>query len=207
MIKAANSKIIVRVDPSQKNEIKIGDITMTTALLFENNYREKSPVVGVIVQGNEFVKQGQVALFHHNHFHLPSPYHVEDDLFSVPFNKTFFGVLNEDGDIEPMCGNIICERVLVEYAMPVPVDEQKTHIDRARIINPGLVKPYKSGELIFHRPHAGYDIVYNWFGEERRVTKVHEDMIIGYVENKYGFKQFRIDGYNFDFKGLNPIIP
>lgn len=180
MIKAANSKIIVRVDPTQKNEIKIGDITMTTALLFENNYREKSPVVGVIVQGNEFVKEGQVALFHHNSFYLPSPYHIGDDLFIVPFNKTFFGILNEDGEIEPMCGNIICERVPVEYAMPVPVEQQKTHTDRARVVNPGET-PYKPGGLIFHRPNAGYDIVYNWLGEERRRTKVHDSMLIGFI--------------------------
>lgn len=180
MIKAANSKIIVRVDPTQKNEIKIGGITMTTALLFENNYREKSPTVGIIVQGNEHVREGQVALFHHNSFYLPSPYHIEDDLFSVPFSKTFFGILNEDGEIEPMCGNIICDRVPIEYAMPVPMEQQKTHIDRAVVVNPGEL-PYKSGELIFHRVHAGYDIVYNWFGEERRRTKVSDDMVIGYV--------------------------
>ncbi|HEX2608728.1 MAG TPA: hypothetical protein VHK91_15200, partial [Flavisolibacter sp.] len=69
MIKAANSKLIVRVDPTQKNEIKIGGVIMTAALLFENNYREKSPTVGVIVQGNEYLKEGDVALFHHNHFY------------------------------------------------------------------------------------------------------------------------------------------
>jgi hypothetical protein len=154
---------------------------MTAALLFENNYREKSPTIGVIVQGNEYLKEGDVALFHHNHFYQPSPYWIGDDLFSVPFNKTVFGILDEEGNINPICGNIICERVPIEYAMPVPVEQQKTYIDRARVINPGQVKPYKSGELIFHRPNAGYDIVYNWFGEERRVTKVHEDMIIGKV--------------------------
>lgn len=181
MIKAANNKLVVRVDPTQKNEIKIGGVVMTAALLFENNYREKSPTIGVIVHGNEYLKEGDAALFHHNHFYQPSPYWIGDDLFSVPFNKTVFGVLDESGSITPMCGNIICERVPVEYAMPVPVEQKKTYIDRARVINPGQVNPYKPGELIFHRPHAGYDIVYNWFGEERRVTKVHEEMVIGVV--------------------------
>lgn len=176
--KAANNKIVVRVDPRQKNEFKIGDTVVAAALLFENNYREKSPVAGVIVHGNEYLREGEVALFHHNHFYQPSPYWIGDDLFSVPFNKTIFGVLDESGDINPMCGNIICERVPVEYAMPVPVEEQKTHTDRARVINPGQA-PYKEGQLIFHRPSAGYDIVYNWNGYERRVTKVHEEMVIG----------------------------
>lgn len=180
MIKAANNKIIVRVDPNQKNEIRIGGITLTAALLFEHNYREKSPVVGEIVLGNDHIKEGQIAIFHHNHFYMPSPYWIGDNLFSVPFNKTIFGTLDENGEINPMCGNIICQRVPIEYAVPVPVEERKTHIDRAKVINPGQVS-YSPGQLIFHRPHAGYDIVYNWFGEERRVTKVHESMIIGFI--------------------------
>lgn len=181
MIKATNSKIIVRVDPSQKNEIKMGGITMTTALLFENNYREKSPTIGVVVQGNEFIVPGEVALFHHNHFTMPSPYHIEDDLFSVPFNKTLFGVLDEDGNIHPMCGNLLCHRVPIETPIPVPIEEQKTYTDRAIVISRNHPK-YKFGQMIFHRPFAGYDIVYNWFGEEIRVTKVSDDMIIGWAE-------------------------
>lgn len=180
MIKPANNKLIVRVDPNQKNEIKIGRTTLTTALLFENNYRERSPVVGVIVHGNEVLKEGDVALFHHNHFYQPSPYWIGADLFSVPFNKTIFGILNEEGHIKPMCGNIICVRVPIKYNIPVPIEEQKTYIDRAFVINPGQTS-YDPGQLIFHRPYAGYDIVYNWKGEERRRTKVHEDMIIGYL--------------------------
>lgn len=180
MIKAANNKIIVRVDPNQKNEIRIGNLTMTAALLFENNYREKSPTIGVVVQGNDFIVDGEVALFHHNHFHMPSPYHIEGDLFSVPFNKTLFGILDEDGNIAPMCGNVLCQRVPIEYEMPVSMDERKTYIDRAIIISNNHPE-YKFGQLIFHRPHAGYDIVYNWFGEERRRTKVHEDMIVGFM--------------------------
>lgn len=180
MIKPANNKIIVRVDPDQKNEIKIGGITFTTALKFENNYREKSPVVGVIVKGNEHLKEGDVALFHHNSFYLPSPYYIGDNLFSVPYNKTIFGTLDENGNITPMCGNIICERVPIEYSIPIPIEQCKTHIDRAKCINPGET-PYNPGQLLFHRLNAGYDIVYNWNGEERRVTKVHSDMIIGYM--------------------------
>ena len=180
MIKAANSKIIVRVDPTQKNEIKIGETTLTTALLFENNYRERSPVVGVIVHGNDVLKEGDVAIFHHNTFYQPSPFWIGADLFSVPFNKTIFGILNKNGEIEPIYGNIICERVPIEYAVPIPIEERKTYTDRAKVINSGNT-PYNPGQLIFHRFSAGYDIVYNWRGEERRRTKVHSDMIVGWI--------------------------
>lgn len=175
-----NDRIIVSVDGTQKNLIKIGGIELVTALLFENNYRERSPVIGVIVQGNDILKEGDVAIFHHNSFYQPSPYWIGDDLFSVPFNKTIFGILNENGEINPICGNIICERVPIEYAIPIPIEERKTYTDRVKVVNPGST-PYAPGQLLFHRFSAGYDIVYNWKGEERRRTKVSEDMVVGYI--------------------------
>jgi hypothetical protein len=162
----------------QKDEFTIGGVTVKSALPFETNYREKSPVVGEIVQGNAYVKDGSLCIFHHNHFYQPSPYYLYDDLYSVPFNKTLFGTVDAQGELQPLCGNLICDRVPETYVLPVPIEHQKTHIDRAVVIRPGLA-PYKSGQMIFHRPHAGYDIVYNWNGIVKRVTKVHEEMVVG----------------------------
>lgn len=176
-----NGKITVKVDMKQKNTFKLGDITVSTALKFETNYREKSPVVGLIIEGNRFIKPGQIAIFHHNHFYPPSPYFVQDDLFSVPFNQTVFGVLTEDGKIKPMCGNIICERIDIPTPLPVPIEHRKTYIDRVKVLDAGS-QPYQPGQLIFHKPNAGYDIVYNYNGVEIRVTKVHSDFIVGYVK-------------------------
>lgn len=179
-MKPVNNKIIVRVDMRQKDHISIGGITVRTALPFEHNYREKSPVVGVIVQGNTYIKEGDIAIFHHNHFYPPSPYYLMDDLYSVPFNKTLFGVLDTFGNIKPMCGNIICRRVPIEYEIPIPVEQMKMHANRVKVINAGYA-PYRFEQLIFHRPNAAYDIVYNWNGIEKRVTKVHEDMVVGMI--------------------------
>lgn len=179
-MRATNGRIIVQVNMKQKDEFTIGEVTVKAALLYETNYREKSPVVGLIQQGNAYVKEGQIGIFHHNHFYRPSPYYLYDDLYSVPFNKTLFGVIDDQGEIQPMCGNIICQRVPIEYSLPVPVEHQKTHIDRALVVRPGDT-PYKPGQLIFHRPNAGYDIVYNWNKIEKRVTKVYVEMVVGMV--------------------------
>lgn len=176
-----NGKIVVQVDMKQKDTFKLGDITVSTALKYETNYREKSPVVGLIVEGNRYVKPGEIAIFHHNHFYPPSPYFLMDDLFSVPFNQTVFGVLTDDGKISPMCGNLICERVEIPSFLALPVEQRKTYTDRARVIDAGT-QPYKPGQLIFHKPSAGYDIVYNYNGVEIRVTKVHSDFIVGFVK-------------------------
>lgn len=179
-MRVVQGRILVQVNMKQKDEFTVGGITVKAALPFETNFREKSPVVGLILQGNAYVKEGDLGIFHHNHYYPPSPYYLQDDLFSVPFNKTLFGIIDKDGEIQPMCGNIICERVPVEYSMPVPVEHRKTHIDRVRVTRPGL-EPYKPGQLIFHRKNAGYDIVYNWNGIEKRVTKIHTEMVVGVV--------------------------
>lgn len=180
-MRATHDRIIVAVNMKQKDEFTIGEITVKAALLYETNYREKSPVVGLIQQGNAYVKEGQIGIFHHNHFYRPSPYYLYDDLYSVPFNKTLFGVIDDQGEIQPMCGNIICQRVPIEYSLPVPIEHQKTHIDRALVTRPGDTS-YKPGQLIFHRLNAGYDIVYNWNKIEKRVTKIHEEMVVGVVK-------------------------
>lgn len=164
----------------QKDTFTIGGITVSTALKYETNYRERSPVVALIVEGNRFIKPGQIGIFHHNHFYPPSPYFVENDLFSVPFNQTVFGVLTDEGAINPMCGNIICERVEIPTPLPVPPEYRKTYLDRAIVLDAGT-QPYKKGQLLFHKPSAGYDIVYNYQGIEKRVTKVHADFVVGYI--------------------------
>jgi hypothetical protein len=177
-LKPANDKVIVRVNMAQKDTILVGGIKVSTAMKFETNYREKSPVVAEIVQGNKYVKPGQIGLFHHNHFYPPSKYGLYDDLYSVPFNRTMFGTLDGEGNLNPMCENIICERVWIESTIPLPISERKTYIDRAICLDPGWTK-YKKGQLLFHRLNAGYDIVYNWNGIEKRVTKIHAEFIVG----------------------------
>lgn len=175
---AVHDRLIVRVNMAQKDTMIVGGIKVSTALKFEINYREKSPVVAEIVQGNKFLHQGQIILNHHNHYQPPSPYYLENDLFSIPFNLTVFGVLDERGLLRPMCGNMICERVEIPSLLPIPVEQRKTYIDRVVVVDPGWTK-HKPGSLLFHRKNAGYDIVYNWQGIERRITKVHENQVVG----------------------------
>lgn len=180
-MKSVNNKVLVRVNMEQKNYMKIGSIVLQTANKYATNYREKSPVVGQFVETNQFFREGDIALFHHNHFYHPSPYFLQDDLYSVPMNKTIFGTVDSHGEMTPVMGNMICKRIPVETYLPLPSDQQKTHINRYEIVNPGWTK-YKAGDIIFTRPHSGYDIIYMWDTEKRVVTKVSEDMVCGIVK-------------------------
>lgn len=181
MINPTNGKILVSCNMKQKNSMMIGDVELSTALKYELNYREKSPVIVSVVEGNAYVKEGDVLLVHHNTLYTPSPYYLYDNLFSIPATgKILFAVIKPDGSIKPIMGNLICEKVSIPSALPLPPEQVKTYTDRAIVKDAGL-SPYKKGQLIFHRPSAGYDICYIYNGVENRVTKVDSAQVCGFV--------------------------
>jgi hypothetical protein len=179
-----NDKIIVSCSMKQKDTMKIGDIEVSTAIRFETNYREKSPTVACVVEGNAYVKEGDILLCHHNTFYTPSPYYLYDNLFSIPATgKLIFAIVGADGKLKPVFDNIICTRVEIPSLLPLPPEKIKTYTDRAIVKDAGLL-PYKKDQLIFHRPSAGYDIVYIYNGVESRVTKVPAEQVTGFVSGK-----------------------
>ena len=178
-MKAVNNRILVRVDMGQKDSIRVGGVLLSSAIKFETNYREKSPVLAEIVEGNRWLPNGMIICCHHNHFYSPSPYQLENDLFSIPFNKTIFATVNKSGKLSAVCGNIFGERVKKKSLLHVEPPEY--YIDRVVLKDKGWTS-YKEGSTILCRPNAPYDIVYNWQGEERRVTKVDSEQICGYFK-------------------------
>jgi|SRR6185369_14677320 len=176
-----NGKIMVRCNLKQKDTMKVGGIIMSCAQKFKTNYREKSPVICEVVQGNRLLKPGTVILAHHNTFYTPSPFHVQDDLFSIPFAKTLFAIVEKDGHLKPICGNILCDRVDVPTPLPVPPEHRKQYIDRV-VVTDGYGTKYKKGQLLFTRPHSYYEIVFMYNDVETKVHKCHSDMVVGYVK-------------------------
>lgn len=175
-----HGKVVLRVNMRQKDTLIIGDTTVSTALKFEVNHREKSPVVAEVVIGNRFIKPGEILLCHHNLFYHPSPYFLMDDQFAVPFGKTLFAKIDSEGNLSPICGNLLCDRVDISTPLPLPVEHRKQYLDRV-IVTDGYGTKYKKGQLVFTRPYSFYQIVYNWNGIEKRVHKCDTDMIVGFL--------------------------
>lgn len=177
---APNEKILVSCNIEQKQFMQIGDQKFYMATLFEKNYREKSPVLAVAQQNKGIVSRGTVLVCHHNHFYEPSPYFVNDDLFSIPFNHTIFLTIDNEGNPHPVCGNLIVKKVNIPTPLPVPPEDEKQYIDRY-IVEDGGYTPYKKGQLIFTKPNSGYEIVYIYNDIEKRVIKVNSEMVLGFI--------------------------
>lgn len=179
----ANGKIIVSCNMSQKDTMVLEGRVFQTASLYETNYREKSPVLCKVQSGNEFVREGQILIVHHNTFYQPSPYYLEYNLFAIPFGKTIFAILNFDGSLTPVCGNVLCERIDIPTPFHVPSEERKKYIDRV-IVKDGGWTAYKPNDILFTRPHSYYEIVYIVDGQERRTHKCDSEMVCGVIKAK-----------------------
>lgn len=178
---AVNERVIVRVDVSQKDFMRIGEVKVMMAQKYETNYRYKAPVIAEVVNGNQTLIEGSYLLCHHNHFHLPSPYHLHDDLYSIPANHTIFAVLYPNGELSPVYGNVLASKVEVETPIPVPPEYREFHKDRGLILDGGWTI-FKPGDLVFTRPSAIYEIVYIFGEVEKRVCKINSEMICAVVE-------------------------
>lgn len=182
-MKAVHDRVIVRVNMAQKDKMIIAGIIVSCAQKYQINHREKSPVIAEVVEGNRFLATGDFILCHHNHFYPPSPYFLQDDLYSIPANHTIFAKLLPDGELEPVYGNVLAHKVEIESILPIPVEHKTYHKNRGKIIHGGWTK-FKPGDLVFTRPSAPYDIVYIFGDIEKRVTKINGSMICAVVKKR-----------------------
>lgn len=176
MTESVNNKILVYCDSFQKETVSIGGNIFKMAHLYEKNYRIKSPTICIVEEGNNLISPGDILLCHHNLFYQPSPYHLYGNLFSIPFSKVLFAKILDDGELLPICGNILGDRIDIKTPLPVPADQRKKYTDRILVTNPGYTQ-FKKGQTLFTRPSAPYDIVYHWKGEQKISTKISDDMV------------------------------
>lgn len=177
---SVNQKVIVSVDNYQKDSCIIEGHEFRLANRYEKNFRLKAPTIAYVVTGNELLNKGDILLCHHNLYYLPSPYHLEFCFFSVPFSKVLFAKILQDGELLPICGNILGERVQKKYKIPLPPEQRESYTDRIVVTNPGYTR-YKKGQMLLTRPSAPYNISYIWNGEQKEVTKISEDMVCAIV--------------------------
>lgn len=181
MTKSVNNKIIVSVNMRQKDEAIIAGVKIKMGLKFDNNFREKSPVIAKVEQATDYLKPGDLIICHHNHYYPPSPYFLYECYYSIPVNHTIFAILHPDGSLTPTYGNILGQKVDIESTILLPIDQRVQYKDRIKITQSSNSK-YSKDQVIFTRPSAPYDIVYNFGGIIKRVTKVWDQMVCGILK-------------------------
>lgn len=178
---AKSGHILVQVNMDEKRELTIGGHTFLTGKRYSLNSREKNPVVALVMDGCPEIPAESYIICNYHYFDWSSPYHLYEDIFSVPVNEELFAIVNADGSLSPICGNLLVSRIDKTSVMELPPELKQQYWDRGKIEKCG--NGYEPGQFIFWLPKSDYEIVYEWAGEERREIKIHESEITGIYKN------------------------
>ena len=178
---AVNKSILVRADLSQKDEIDIGGNTFKTGKGYNENFRERNPVVAYVERGTIEIPNGSYIVCNFNYFEEESPLRLSDNLFSIPINEEIFAIVDNKGELHPVYGNLFVERVTKETKIELPEELKKPHANQGIISK--NVRGFKKGDYVFWLPFSDYEIVYSWNGEEKRVIKVHYNEMVGILKS------------------------
>jgi hypothetical protein len=177
-IKPIKGNILVSVNLSQKDEVDIGGNILKTGKNYNENFRERNPVVAFVEKGNKEIPTGSNIICNYSYFDLESPLFMYDNLYSIPVNEEIYAKVDSEGNLIPVCGNVLIERLMKENKFEIPYELKKEHINKGIALTGEL-----KDKLIFFLPFSNYTIVYNWNGEERRAIKIFEKEITGYLKN------------------------
>jgi hypothetical protein len=172
------NNILVSVNLAQKEEAIIGGNLLKTGKNYNENFRERNPVIAKVIHGCKEIKSDTYIVCNYSHFDLESPHHVSDNFYSIPVDEEIYAIVNdEDGSLTPVCGNVLVEEVFEDSQLRIPIERRKSKINQG-IVSHGTYE----GKYIFWLPYSNYTIVYSWNNEERRAIKVHEKEITGYLK-------------------------
>jgi hypothetical protein len=179
-MKPAEGSILVRVWADQKKDALIGDTVLKTGKNYNENFRERNPVVAYVEQGRKEIPTGSYIVCNYSYFDEESPLHLTDELYAIPVNEEIYAIINEDGSLNPVMGNLLVERVTRDSAIELPEELKKPHTDRGILLTE--TNAIKRGSFIFWLKMADYEIVFTWNNKEKRVLKIHKSEITGYLK-------------------------
>ncbi len=189
--------------------------------LYEQNSRETMPVVAKVLQAGAGVPEsiiGQYVVLHHNtvfdpEFHIQAHEGISQSV--IPYDKWVMGWIDEKGDLQPLNGNIICERIPehIDSVFEVPEAARKTCVNLMKVLRSSSPEA-KEGHAIIVYKHSDYEVVYMWGTEEKRAIVVKGgDMLGWYDKNCFGkrieSKRVFEDGENvfvFNHEAINNQI-
>lgn len=172
--------IIVSVDLFQKSAANQGGIDVSASKTYNENFRERNPVIAKVEKGNDEIPSGSYIVCNYSHFDLESPNYLYGDIYSICADEEIYAIVNQDGSLKPIMGNVFVERVTKDSVLPLPEELKKPHMDRGILLTETEVIP--SGSFVFWLKMADYQICYTWKGVERTALKIHKSEITGYLK-------------------------
>jgi hypothetical protein len=176
----AIGNIVVYCDRDQKSEALIGGQIFSTGKNYNENFRERNPVLAKVIEGHGEVHKGMWIICNYSTFDWDSQFYLGEDLYSIPVNEEIYAWVDDFGELNPLNGNLLAQREQKKSSFELPDDYKKNYWDRGTLLSHS--GKYRSGDEVFWMTKADYEIVYTWNGEEKRAIKVHSNEIVGIIK-------------------------
>lgn len=192
-MRALPNKAIVKVNLEQKD--RHGNLFMVKRS--NPDGKEANPVLCTIIDVNSkeypYLKEGDELIVWHNYFepstHLnPNIYFINKEYpyayYTIPVTNSIYARI-ENGEPHPVCGNMICERILKPLPstiLIIPDTAIQHYSDRVVVLKTAPeVKDYKAGDTVLIHKWGDPEICYNYNNIEKRFIKVWQDDAIGTI--------------------------
>lgn len=199
-MKAVHNKILVRSYANQKDTINITGkdgklVQLWIGKQYVGNNRERNPVLCEVIDNAsekyDYIKAGDKVLLHHNYCSdwKTNPFCIEYDLqtgeglYAFELNESVFCKINNDGELEAVCDNLIVERIEEAYASEhiiIPESVKKKAVQNVKVLSVAPeIKHIKVGDVVGILPKADYEICYTFNKKEYKAIKVFSEFVWG----------------------------
>jgi hypothetical protein len=181
------NKIIVKANTNQKEEIVYG--TLRLVVPFRRQYQENSrignPVLCEVVASHEKdIHEGDVLVLGHNSITNDAwRISLEDGIatLSIPVDRWILGKLNDNGELTPLNGNLVCERITEAPISQFIISPfRKTEQNKVTVLSVAPdVSDIKPGNTAIVYTYSDYELFYVVDGgNEMSVVCVHESDVV-----------------------------
>lgn len=202
-MKPLRESAIVEVNLSQKDTHSVIDhngkeVKIWIGKKYNPNGRESNPVLCKVLNINSkkfpYLQAGDTILVHHNYFEKPDTSRrcIEKNAgtqiatFTIPVDQLIYAKIGADGDVHPVCDNVIAERVKKPSQSDIIImpfeKEEETRVVVKKVAPE--VDEVAEGDEVFILKYGDMPISYNWGGREREVIKVWREDIIAINNTK-----------------------
>ena len=192
-MKPKKKHIIVKAFLAQKEShiVKCADGTSIELYLgrkYGENSREINPVVCEVTHKAEDVNQvdvGDLLIVHHNTLVneatvIKKDYSEQSVIMPILADNMLYAKINkETGNLTPLYGNCIAERIdVVRKSIIIAPEQKKEEIKFKILATPADYNDVAVGDNVICYKLSDYEMVYNFKGSEKRAIRIWKDDIL-----------------------------
>ncbi len=193
-MKARKNNLIVKafIEQKESHEIQMPDGTSINIFLgrkYNENSREANPTVCDVIsigEGISDISYGDKIIVHHNTI-TNEAVHIEKKdgyiTLNVPYNNLIYAKIDTEGNLIPLKGSIIAERIPKDKLSAFDITEGSDPMKFKVVSVPEGYDDVKPNNKILCYKLSDYEMVYHYNNKEHRAVRILHEDILGVVQD------------------------